>query len=55
MIPIEPTACAFEPYLSLPSAERTLLEAYRNHVGNPEAIKPSDTAIMLRSEAPFLM
>jgi hypothetical protein len=34
---------AFEPFLSLPSGERTLLEAYRRHVGNPEAAKPSDT------------
>jgi hypothetical protein len=35
--------CAFECYLSLPSAERTLLAAYRQHVGNPDAVKPSDT------------
>jgi hypothetical protein len=34
---------AFESFLSLPSGERTLLEAYRQHVGNPEAPKPSDT------------
>jgi len=34
---------AFESFLSLPSGERTLLEAYRRHVGNPEAAKPSDT------------
>jgi hypothetical protein len=34
---------AFESFLSLPSGERTLLEAYRQHVGNPEAAKPSDT------------
>ena len=34
---------AFEAFLSLPSGERTLLEAYRRHVGNPEAAKPSDT------------
>src|SRR5918994_6390104 len=34
---------AFESFLSLPSGERTLLEAYRRHVGNPEAVKPSDT------------
>jgi hypothetical protein len=35
--------CAFESFLSLPSAERTLLAAYRQHVGNPDAVKPSDT------------
>src|SRR5215204_4405362 len=34
---------AFESFLSLPSGERTLLGAYRRHVGNPEAAKPSDT------------
>src|SRR5215203_3362081 len=34
---------AFECFLSLPSGERTLLGAYRQHVGNPEAVKPSDT------------
>jgi hypothetical protein len=34
---------AFESFLSLPSSERTLLEAYRQHVGNPDAVKPSDT------------
>jgi len=34
---------AFESFLALPSGERTLLEAYRGHVGNPEAAKPSDT------------
>jgi hypothetical protein len=34
---------AFECFLSLPSGERTLLEAYRRHVGNSEAVKPSDT------------
>ena len=34
---------AFECFLSLPSAERTVIEAYRAHVGNPEAVKPSDT------------
>jgi hypothetical protein len=34
---------AFECFLSLPSSERTLLEAYRQHVGNPDAVKPSDT------------
>jgi hypothetical protein len=34
---------AFECFLSLPSGERTLLEAYRRHVENPDAAKPSDT------------
>ena len=34
---------AFECYLALPSRERTLLGAYRQHVGNPDAVKPSDT------------
>ena len=34
---------AFEVFLSLPSGERTLLAAYRRHVGNPDAVKPSDT------------
>jgi hypothetical protein len=34
---------AFECFLSLPSGERTLLAAYRGHVGNPDAAKPSDT------------
>jgi len=34
---------AFESYLNLPSRQRTLLQAYRNHVGNPAVIKPSDT------------
>src|SRR5918994_393283 len=34
---------AFESFLSLPSGERTLLAAYRQHVGNPDAVKPSDT------------
>jgi hypothetical protein len=34
---------AFECFMSLPSSERTLLEAYRQHVGNPDAVKPSDT------------
>ena len=34
---------AFECYLSLPSGERTVVEAYRVHVGNPQAGKPSDT------------
>jgi hypothetical protein len=34
---------AFESFLALPSGERTLLGAYRQHVGNPDAVKPSDT------------
>ena len=34
---------AFECFLSLPSGERTLLGAYRQHVCNPDAMKPSDT------------
>jgi hypothetical protein len=34
---------AFECFLSLPSGERTLLEAYRQHVSNADAVKPSDT------------
>jgi hypothetical protein len=39
----ERTYRAFESFLSLPSGERTLLGAYRLHVGNPDAVKPSDT------------
>src|SRR5215216_4219648 len=34
---------AFESYRTLPSSERTLIKAYRQHVGNPDASKPSDT------------
>jgi hypothetical protein len=34
---------AFERYLTLPAGDRTLLEAYRQHAGNPLAAKPSDT------------
>src|SRR5919112_3563209 len=34
---------AFECFLGLPSGDRTLLAAYRRHVGNPDAAKPSDT------------
>jgi hypothetical protein len=34
---------AFESFLRLPSSERTLLAAYRQHVGNPDAVKPFDT------------
>ena len=31
---------AFESYRSLPSGERTLIAAYRRHVGNPNAANP---------------
>jgi hypothetical protein len=34
---------AFECFLNLPSSERTLLGAYRRHVSNTDAAKPSDT------------
>ena len=34
---------AFESFLNLPRGERTLLGAYRQHVGNPDTAKPSDT------------
>src|SRR5215208_1278986 len=34
---------AFESFFALPGGKRTLLEAYRQHVGNPDALKPSDT------------
>jgi hypothetical protein len=34
---------AFQTFLSLPSNERTVIGAYRSHVGNAEAAKPSDT------------
>jgi hypothetical protein len=34
---------AFESFLHLPSSERTLLAAYRQHVDNPDVTKPSDT------------
>src|SRR5215208_6535364 len=34
---------AFECFLSFPGSERTLLAAYRQYVGNPDAAKPSDT------------
>jgi hypothetical protein len=34
---------AFRTFLCLPSDHRTVVEAYRGHVGNPEAVKPSDT------------
>src|SRR5215207_1898897 len=41
----EPTRAfhAFESFLALHSGERTLLEADSQHVGNPDAAKPSDT------------
>jgi hypothetical protein len=34
---------AFQSFLNLPGGERTLLGAYKRHVGNPDAAKPSDT------------
>jgi hypothetical protein len=34
---------AFQCFLNLPSGERTLLAAYKQHVDNPSARKPSDT------------
>jgi len=34
---------AFEVFLNLPSGDRTLIAAYRQLVGNPDAVKPSDT------------
>src|SRR5215213_11492006 len=34
---------AFQTFLSLPSKDRTVIEAFRSHVGNREAAKPSDT------------
>jgi hypothetical protein len=34
---------AFESFLTLPSSERTIINAYRAYVGNPHASKPSDT------------
>jgi hypothetical protein len=34
---------AFECFLSLPSDRRTIVEAYRVYVSNPDAAKPSDT------------
>ncbi len=33
---------AFQAFLSLPNTDRTVVEAYRSHVGNPAA-KTSDT------------
>ena len=34
---------AFESFLALTSDDRTVIEAYRSHVGNPQANKASDT------------
>ncbi len=34
---------AFQTYLSLPRGSRTVVEAYRRHVDNPQATKVSDT------------
>jgi|SRR5829696_2932782 len=34
---------AFQTFLSLPSNDRTVIGAYRSHVSNQSAIKPSDT------------
>jgi hypothetical protein len=34
---------AFQTFLRLPSNDRTVIRAYRSHVGNAEAAKPSDT------------
>jgi hypothetical protein len=34
---------AFESFLTLPSSERTIINAYRTYVGNPDAVKASDT------------
>jgi hypothetical protein len=34
---------AFRTFLRLPSNNRTVIGAYRSHVGNPVAAKPSDT------------
>jgi hypothetical protein len=34
---------AFQTFLSFPSNDRTVIGAYRSHVGNPEAVKVSDT------------
>ena len=33
---------AIESYPRLPSGERPLVEAYTVHVGNPDAVKPSE-------------
>jgi hypothetical protein len=33
---------AFETYMTLTSRDRTILAAYRSHVGNPYVVKPSD-------------
>jgi hypothetical protein len=34
---------AFQAFLNLPTGDRTLIEAYRGRVGNPQAVKTSDT------------
>ena len=34
---------AFQIFLLLPSDDRTVVQAYRVHVGNPQAAKPNDT------------
>ena len=34
---------AFQTFLSLPNGARTIVEAYRSHVDNPQATKASDT------------
>ncbi len=36
---------AFQTFLRLPSDDQTVVEAYRGHVGNPQAVKPSDTRV----------
>ena len=41
---------AFQTFLSLPADGRTIVEAYRYHVGNPHVAKPSDTWIRWSSE-----
>ena len=41
---------AFESFLTLASDTRTVIAAYRRHVGNPAAIKPSDTWARWSSE-----
>jgi len=36
---------AFEAFFALPGGQRTILTAYRIHVGNPRAAKPSDVSL----------
>jgi hypothetical protein len=43
---------AFESFLALPGGERTLLEAYRQHVGNPDAAKPPIRGVGGRVSSP---